>query len=423
MTSTLIVVPDYRQLGQIYFVMESTSETFDAVIVGASLAGCTAATLLARQGASVLLVDKRPDPNAYKVVCGHYIQASALPTIRRLGLYEPMIDAGAVHSPAKLCWDGDPIGPVPAEVAEASINLPRRKLDPLIRGIAAETPGVDLRLGWTLNEIDRDGEIVVTKLSGPDGEALSARSRLIVGADGRDSTVAKLIDARTITSKNGRFNYSPFYSGPPHSDFPATTSWFIGDEWAGAFPTSGGLTGYYLMPKMRRLEEFKADVEGSCLRMIATLPGAPPVDQLELAGPIVGRVDMTNIWRSPIKRGVALIGDAALSIDPLYGVGCGWALQSGEMLAEAVGESLVKGASLDRGLRAYRRRIVFEIYPHGVQGAGYSRGRPLSRMERFVMKRAARDAGVEEQMIRIVTRSVSPFELMGPKRTLQLLRA
>lgn len=423
MTSMLIWVPDYRQFCQIEFVMESTSETFDAVIVGASLAGCTAATLLARQGASVLLIDQRPDPNAYKVVCGHYIQASALPTIRRLGLYEPMLEAGAVHSPAKLCWDGDPIGPVPAEVAEASINLPRRKLDPLIRGIATGTPGVNLQLGLTLHGFERDGEIVTAQLTGPGGEPFTARSRLIIGADGRDSTVAKLVGARTVKSKNGRFNYSPFYSGPPHSDFPATTSWFIGDEWAGAFPTSDGLTGYYLMPKMARLDEFKADVEGACLRMIATLPGAPPVEELTLAGPIVGRVDMTNIWRSPIKHGVALIGDAALSIDPLYGVGCGWALQSGEMLAEAVGDALTQGASMERGLRAYRRRIMLEIYSHGVQGAGYSRGRPLNRMERFVMKRAARDPGVEEQMIRIVTRSVSLFELMGPKRTMQLLRA
>lgn len=423
MTSMLIWVPDYRQPGQIDFVMERTSKNFDVVIVGASLAGCTAATLLARDGISVLLVDQRPDSNAYKVVCGHYIQASALPTIRRLGLYEPMIAAGAVHSPAKICWDGGAIGPLPAEVAEASINLPRRKLDPLIRGIAAQTPGVDLRLGWTLREIARDGEIMVAKLRGFDGEELTARSHLIVGADGRDSTVAKLIGARSIKSKHGRFNYSPFYSGPPHADFPATTSWFIGDEWAGAFPTSDGLTGYYLMPKMDRLDEFKSDVEGACLRMIETLPGAPPVDQLELAGPIVGRVDMTNIWRSPIARGVALIGDAALSIDPLYGVGCGWALQSGEMLAEAVAQPLHQKSSLIRGLRAYRRRIMLEIYPHGVQGAGYSRGRALNRMERFVMKRAARDPGVEEQMIGLVTRSVSPFELMGPRRTLQLLRA
>lgn len=403
--------------------MNSATDNHDVVIAGASLAGCTTAILMARQGASVLLIDRRPDPAAYKVVCGHYIQASALPTIRRLGLYEPMIAAGAVHSPAKLVWDGDPIGPLSEDVAEASINLPRRKLDPLIRGIAADTPGVDMRLGWTLTDIAHEQDRKTAQLEGPDGEPLSVRARLVVGADGRDSTVAKLVGMRSIRSKNGRFNYSPFYSGPPHSDHPATTSWFIGADWAGAFPTSDGLTGYYLMPTLERLDEFKADVEGACLRMISTLPGAPPVDQLELAGPIVGRVDMTNIWRKPVKSGIALVGDAALSIDPLYGVGCGWALLSGEMLADSVGQALERGSAIDSGLRRYRRRIVREIYPHGVQGAGYSRGRPLSRMERFVMKRAARNAGVEEQMIGLVTRSVSPLELMGPKRTLQLLRA
>ena len=53
--------------------------TTDVVVVGASIAGCTAARLLAQQGAEVTLVEKRPDLDAYKVVCTHYIQPSALP--------------------------------------------------------------------------------------------------------------------------------------------------------------------------------------------------------------------------------------------------------------------------------------------------------------------------------------------------------
>ena len=59
---------------------------YDVVIVGASIAGCTAATLLARQGLNVALVERQADPDAYKKPCTHYIQASATPTIQRLGL-------------------------------------------------------------------------------------------------------------------------------------------------------------------------------------------------------------------------------------------------------------------------------------------------------------------------------------------------
>lgn len=402
--------------------MDGSPDIHDAIVVGASLAGCTTATLLARQGASVLLVDQRSDPEAFKVVCGHYIQSSALPTIRRLGLYEPMLEAGALLSPLKVYWQGDPVGPVPSETVEPSINLRRRKLDPLVRNIASGTPGVKLQMGVKLEALAEQNGCVTATFSGEAGES-RASAKLLVGADGRDSSVAEIARFRTARAKNGRFNYSPFYSGPRHADFPATTGWFDGKQWSGIFPTDDGLTGYYLMPTHDRLPEFKADLEGACLRMIAELPGAPPVDELELAGPIVGRIDMTNQWRNPVKGNIALVGDAASSIDPLFGVGCGWAFQSGELLADAAGPALASGGRLGPALGAYRRRMLGRIYPHGLSIVGYSRGRSLSGFERFVLKRAARSPEVAAEFVGLATRNTSPLTLMtSPSRNLKLLR-
>ncbi len=56
---------------------------FDAVIAGASLAGCATAIHLGRAGHRVALVEKRPDPAAFKRVCGHFIQSSAVPALER----------------------------------------------------------------------------------------------------------------------------------------------------------------------------------------------------------------------------------------------------------------------------------------------------------------------------------------------------
>ncbi len=76
---------------------------YDAVIVGASLAGCATAIGLGRAGASVALVEKRPDPAAFKRICSHFIQASAVPALDRLGLLEPIVEAGgAAHEDASL---------------------------------------------------------------------------------------------------------------------------------------------------------------------------------------------------------------------------------------------------------------------------------------------------------------------------------
>ncbi len=76
---------------------------FDVVIVGASLAGCATAIGLGRAGASVALVEKSPDPSAYKRICSHFIQASGVPAIERLGLLDPIMAAGGVRS-AVRAW-------------------------------------------------------------------------------------------------------------------------------------------------------------------------------------------------------------------------------------------------------------------------------------------------------------------------------
>src|SRR6188768_4489186 len=86
----------------------SDSPAYDAVIVGASLAGCATAIGLGRAGLKVAVVEKQPDPAAYKRTCSHFIQASGVPAIERLDLLGPIEDAGAtrprVHSWTRWGW-------------------------------------------------------------------------------------------------------------------------------------------------------------------------------------------------------------------------------------------------------------------------------------------------------------------------------
>jgi menaquinone-9 beta-reductase len=75
---------------------------YDAAIVGASLAGCTTAILLARAGASVALVEQRPDAAAFKRICSHFIQSSAVPTLQHLGLLGAIEEAGGLRAHARI---------------------------------------------------------------------------------------------------------------------------------------------------------------------------------------------------------------------------------------------------------------------------------------------------------------------------------
>jgi glycine/D-amino acid oxidase-like deaminating enzyme len=56
-----------------------STRSYDAVIVGGSLAGCATAMFLGRAGARVAVVEKSPDPANFKRICSHFIQASAVP--------------------------------------------------------------------------------------------------------------------------------------------------------------------------------------------------------------------------------------------------------------------------------------------------------------------------------------------------------
>ena len=106
-----------------------TEKTYDVAIVGASIAGCTAAALLAREGARVVLIERHSDPNAYKALCTHFIQPCAVPTMQRLGLLPLIEAAGAVPNEIDM-WTRWGCIRSP-EGAPYGYNIRRQTLDPL----------------------------------------------------------------------------------------------------------------------------------------------------------------------------------------------------------------------------------------------------------------------------------------------------
>jgi menaquinone-9 beta-reductase len=394
---------------------------YEAVVVGASLGGCATALFLARAGARVALVEKQPDPGSFKRICTHFIQASAVPTIERLGLLEPIMAAGGVRSQMHAWTAWGWIDP-PDENGAACLNLRREVLDPLIREAAAAESGVELMLGLSAERLLReDGTVGGVVVRDRDGAATELRAPLTVGADGRDSRIAELAGVPVKSRPHGRFAYGAYYEDAPPPKAPDTTMWMLDPQWAAAFPTDAGLTFYGVMQTTDRLPEFKRDPEEALESFIAALPDAPAIRSGRRVGPVTGRIDMTNRERGPVAPGLALVGDAALAIDPLFGVGCGWALQSGEWLADAVAPALRGEEPLAHGLRRYRRRRAKELRLHSFLIHDYATGRPLRRVERMMFAAAARDAetahlfeaigtrqpGAAWNMARIVPRAIA----------------
>lgn len=385
----------------------------DVVIVGASLAGCTTAVMLARGGLKVALLDQRPDPAAFKRICGHFIQSSAVPTLQRLGLLEPLVQAGAVRSRLRMWTRWGTIEPPPERVVAAAVNIRRERMDPIVRETAASQRGVELLLGYSVSELIDDGErICGVKALTSDGSSLRLTGRLVVGADGRDSTVAKLANVRAKVSRHGRFSYAAYFEGPPPVGSPDGTIWMLDPQWAAAFPTDGGLVMYGCMPTKDRLPEFRRDLDGALRAFLADVPDAPPILEARQVGPTLGKIEMPNVQRAPVAPGLALVGDAALATDPLFGVGCGWAFQSAEWLADAIGPSLRGEEPLSDGLSRYRRRFRRGLGGHAALIHDYATGRRFSPPERMMFSAAAYDRRVGEAFTRFGTRNAGPASLV-----------
>ena len=125
----------------------TSSPEYDAVIVGGSLAGCATAILLGpRRACGSPWSRNSPIRRPSSEICSHFIQASAVPTLERLDLLEPIVDAGG-HALADSAWTEWGWIEAPPDEAGLGVNLRREVLDPMVREAAAATPGVDLHLG------------------------------------------------------------------------------------------------------------------------------------------------------------------------------------------------------------------------------------------------------------------------------------
>ena len=126
--------------------------------------------------------------------------------------------------------------------------------------------------------------------------------------------------------------------------------------------------------------------------------------------------------RPAARPGVAFVGDAALATDPSVGVGCGWAFQSAEWLADHTCAALLDGGDLDGALeryrRAFRRRLGLEHWLI----ADFASGRKLRANERRLFRAAADDPVTARAFEAVATRRRSSLGRLDPRLVLRRFR-
>ena len=148
----------------------------------------------------------------------------------------------------------------------------------------------------------------------------------------------------------------------------------------------------------------------------AALPDAPDLSRAERTDKIVGYIDYGIVRREPTPQpGLALVGDAALTCDPVMAIGCGFALQSGTWLADSVAPALTGEQPLRTALRRYRREHRRRLNGHHRMLTADARAHDFNPVQRLLFAAAARDAPTAATLHRYSERSLPPRRLLSPR--------
>jgi len=344
----------------------------DILVAGAGLNGLTAALLFADAGARVAIADPAPeatlaDPDYdWRTTA---IAQGAMRILERVGAWESAWAGGAIQdirivdgdSPLFLHYDGEALGEGDLGCIVENAALRRR-----LFAAAKEAPGIALHLGQGLAAFEQDADGVAARLD--DGRAI--RSRLLVGADGRNSPVRKAAGIGERVHDYGQVSivataaHAYPHGGVAHERFLPAGPFAIlplPDAADGAAPwphRSSIVWTEEAALAQRTLKLERADFDRELARRFGNHYG-----EVRTVGPIGGFPLRLVVSHAMTGQRLALVGDAARAIHPIAGQGFNLGLRDSAELAARVADRLALG--LDPGapdvLSAYARARMQDV--------------------------------------------------------------
>ena len=316
---------------------------FDAIVVGARVAGAAAAIMLGRQRRNVLLVDKSAFPS--DSISTHIVLAGGTRVLSRLGMLDTLERLGGVRFSAmrnigpgfdySACLDG------PEDLR--GLCLTRDKMDVAMLDAARSIECVAMREKFRLTDVVIENAAVVG-IRGEDGSgAHEFRAPLVVGADGLRSSLARI-----ATEKIGAFErkdvpcarayYYAYFADVPRAKLDDTliAEFESRPGNAGiACRCNDGLVVAAVAFDASEMRDFRTDLASNFMRYLGE---SSVIGQMLAGARMVGKIRssglLLNTWRDPVCDGAILLGDAGLHVDPLFGQGHSFALISAEIFGD-----------------------------------------------------------------------------------------
>ncbi|HWL91744.1 MAG TPA: NAD(P)/FAD-dependent oxidoreductase [Actinomycetota bacterium] len=332
-----------------------TANTFDAIVVGARVAGAPTAMLLARKGYRVLLVDRATFPS--DTMSTHLIHAPGMALLHRWGLADRVIATGC---PPVTAYRLD-LGPFAIAGAprgtdvEAHAFAPRRTvLDAILVDAAAEA-GADVRQGTSVDSlIMEDGVVRGIRAHDRSGASFEERARVVIGADGVHSSVARWVGSpmtHEVPALEALY-YAYWSAFPTDGEFQL----YQRDQRGfGVIPTNDDLTVVVVTWPVDEFEANRNDLLGNYLRAFEADPSlAERAREARRETRLVG-AKMQNFYRRSHGPGWALIGDAGYHKDAVTAQGMTDAFRDAELVSSALDDAFSGRRSQDEALAGYER--------------------------------------------------------------------
>jgi 2-polyprenyl-6-methoxyphenol hydroxylase-like FAD-dependent oxidoreductase len=336
---------------------------YDAIVVGARCGGAPTAMLLARRGHRVLLVDRATFPS--DTVSTHFIHAPGVAALERWGLRAPLAASGC---PAIRRYRFE-FGPFTIDGSPRAIDgideayCPRRPvLDTMLVHAAADA-GAEVREAFSVDEIlIEEGTVVGVRGRPAGGPPVTEHAAVVIGADGRNSVVARAVRPDQYHEKPA---VSPafysYWSGVGSAGFEI----HVGERCGmAAFPTHDDLTLVLVGLPQDDFDVARGDVEGTFLR---TLDRSPELGARVRAGERVERfraaTDLAGYFRTPYGPGWALVGDAGYHLHPVTAQGITDAFTDAERLADALDAAFAGRRTFEDAMAAYHAARDERVMP------------------------------------------------------------
>ncbi|MGA7669015.1 MAG: NAD(P)/FAD-dependent oxidoreductase [Nitrolancea sp.] len=388
---------------------------FDAIVVGARCAGSPTAMLLARKGYRVLLVDKARFPS--DTLSTHYIHQPGIARLKRWGLLDRIVDSNCPPvrnltvdlGPFALNGSAPPLDGVDAGYA------PRRMILDEILVNSAISSGAEFREHFGLQELLMDGD-TVTGIRGRTeaGNVVDEKARIVIGADGLRSAVARGVAATTYNVRPTlSCAYYTYFSDVPYDGgelYPRPGQMII------TVPTNDNLLMTAVFWPNSEFHQVRSDIEGSFMRALDLAPdlaerirGGRRVERFR------GTADLRNQFRRSHGPGWALAGDAGYHKDPITAQGISDSFLSADLLADAIDDGLSGRVELQTALATYeatRNQMVMPMYELTCE---YATLQPPASEQQALMMALTTDSDGRSGFFGAITGTVPIPEFFSPE--------